>query len=195
MKLYYHPLSPFVRKVLVTAAENGLHDRIEIVDADTQDETLRAINPLSKIPALVLEDGEALYDSRVICEYLDNLGAGAMIPPAGPERWRTRKLEALGDGIGDATLRIAMENRRPEADRHADVIARQGRAIAAALAEAERLIEPGRFTLGEAAVASAMIYMQLRAAPPGWRTAHPRLSDWFDAVLLRPSLAQTAPPA
>jgi glutathione S-transferase len=193
MKLYYHPLSPFVRKVLITAAENGLGERIGIVDADTQDEALRAINPLSKIPALVLDDGETLYDSRVICEYLDALGAGALIPPAGPARWAARKLEALGDGIGDATLRIAMENRRPQADRHADVIVRQGRAIAAALAEAERLLQPDRFTLGEAALASAMIYMQLRAAPEGWRAAHPRLSDWFDAVLQRPSLVQTAP--
>ena len=194
MQLYYHPISPFVRKVLVTAMENGLTDRIETVMADTQDEALRRINPLSKIPALVLDDGEALYDSRVICEYLDALGTGALLPAAGPDRWQARRLEALGDGISDAVFRIAMENRRPEADRHADVIDRQGRAVAAGLAEAERLVDPLRFTIGEAALACAIGYRDLRLAED-WRAVHPRLAAWYDAVRQRPSLALTAPPA
>ena len=108
MKLYYHPISPFVRKVLIVADENDLLDQVDCVMTDTLDEALRAINPLGKIPALTLDDGTAFYDSRVICEYLDSLGRNAMIPAAGPARWAARRLEALGDGIGDAVLRIVM---------------------------------------------------------------------------------------
>ena len=191
MKLYYHPISPFVRKVLVVAEENGLGDRIECVMADTLDEALRVINPLSKIPALTLDDGTALYDSRVICEYLDSLGANAMIPPEGPARWTARLLEALGDGIGDAVLRVVMENRRPETDRHADVIARQLRAVTAGLAEAERQLEPGRFTLGDAAVACAVSYLDFRLPQHEWRPAYPALAAWYDDAEQRPSLAKT----
>jgi glutathione S-transferase len=195
MKLYYHPISPFVRKVLVAAQENGLAGRIETVMTDTLDEGLRAINPLGKIPALVLEDGTALYDSRVICEYLDATGTGALLPAAGEARWRVRLMEALGDGIADAVLRIVMENRRPENDRHADVIVRQHRAVVAGLAEAERQLEPGRFTLGEAAVACAIGYLEMRLPQQDWRTTHPRLAAWYDAALQRPSLARTEPAA
>ncbi|MDB5460492.1 MAG: hypothetical protein JWO72_2233 [Caulobacteraceae bacterium] len=191
MKLYYHPISPFVRKVLVVAHENGLAGRIETVLTDTLDERLRAINPLAKIPALALEDGTVLYDSRVICEYLDAMGPGAMLPAAGEARWRVRLLEALGDGVADGVLRIVMENRRPEDDRHADVIVRQQRAVMAGLAEAERQLEPGRFTLGEAAVACAIGYLEMRLPQQHWRAAHPRLAAWYDAALQRPSLALT----
>jgi glutathione S-transferase len=191
MKLYYHPISPFVRKVLVVAHENGLAGRIETVLTDTLDERLRAINPLAKIPALALEDGTVLYDSRVICEYLDAMGPGAMLPAAGEARWRVRLLEALGDGVADGVLRIVMENRRPEDDRHADVIVRQQRAVMAGLAEVERQLEPGRFTLGEAAVACAIGYLEMRLPQQHWRAAHPRLAAWYDAALQRPSLALT----
>jgi glutathione S-transferase len=191
MKLYYHPISPFVRKVLIVAEENGLLGQVECVMTDTLDEALRAINPLSKIPALTLDDGTAFYDSRVICEYLDSLGQNAMLPADGPARWTARRLEALGDGIGDAVLRVVMENRRPETDRHADVIARQTRAVAAGLAEAQRQLEPGRFTLGDAAVACAVSYLDFRLPQLEWRAGHPALSAWYDAIEQRPSLAKT----
>jgi glutathione S-transferase len=191
MKLYYHPISPFVRKVLIVAEENGLAGRIECVMTDTLDEALRAINPLSKIPTLTLDDGAALYDSRVICEYLDSLGKGATIPAAGQARWAARLLEALGDGIADATLRIVMENRRPETDRHPDVIARQALAVRAGLAEAQRQLEPGRFTLGDAAVACAVSYLDFRLPQLEWRAAHPALAAWYDGAEQRPSLVKT----
>jgi glutathione S-transferase len=191
MKLYYHPISPFVRKVLIVAEENGLGDRISCMMTDTLGETLRAINPLSKIPALTLDDGTALYDSRVICEYLDSLGQNAMIPAAGPARWTARLLEALGDGIGDAVLRVVMENRRSETDRHADVIVRQTRAVTAGLGEAQRQLEPGRFTLGDAAIASAVSYLDFRLPQLAWRPDHPALAAWYDAAEQRPSLAKT----
>lgn len=193
MQLYYHPVSPFVRKVLIVAEENGLGGRIERVMTDTLDEGLRAVTPLSKIPALKLDDGTVLYDSRVICEYLDALGTGALIPAEGQARWDARLLEALGDGVADATLRIVMENRRAEDDRHADVIARQEKAVRAGLAEAERLLRPGRFTLGEAALACAIGYLDYRLGL-AWRGDHGALAAWYDKVLERPSVAQTAAP-
>ena len=191
MKLYYHPISPFVRKVLIVAEENGLLGQVECVLTDTLDETLRVINPLSKIPALTLDDGTAFYDSRVICEYLDSLGRNALLQADGPARWTARRLEALGDGIADAALRVVMENRRPETDRHADVIARQTRAMKAGLAEAQRQLEPGRFTLGDAAVACAVSYLDFRLPQLEWRADHPALAAWYDAVEQRPSLAKT----
>jgi glutathione S-transferase len=191
MKLYYHPISPFVRKVLIAAEENGLADQVETVMTDTLDERLRAVNPLCKIPVLTLDDGTALYDSRVICEYLDAIGKGALLPAAGEARLRARLLEALGDGVSDGVLRVVMEHRRPENDRHADVIERQTRAVVAGLAEAERLLQPDRFTLGEAAVACAIGYLEMRLPQQHWRAAHPRLAAWYDAALQRPSLALT----
>jgi glutathione S-transferase len=191
MKLYYHPISPFVRKVLIVAEENGLGGQVETVMTDTLDEALRVVNPLCKIPVLTLHDGTALYDSRVICEYLDCLGLDALLPLGGEARWQARLLEALGDGIADATLRIVMENRRPEDDRHRDVIERQTRAVAAGLAQAERLLRPDRFTLGEAALASAISYLELRLPAQDWRAAHPALAAWYDAAEQRPSLAKT----
>ena len=192
MKLYYHPVSPFVRKAMICAFENGIFERIVLVPADTLDEGLRRVNPLGKIPALELDDGSCLYDSRVICEYLDGIGTGATIPESGHDRLRARLLEALGDGIADATLRRVMELRRPEGDRHADVIERQARAMRAGLAEAERLLDGERFTLGEAALASALIYIDARLPDEAWRGRQPDLAVWFDKVLQRPSVAGTA---
>jgi glutathione S-transferase len=191
MKLYYSPLSPFARKVMICAHENALLERIALVDTDTLDEGLRQLNPLCKIPTLELEDGLALYDSRVICEHLDSLGTGVMIPEGGPERLRTRLLEALGDGISDATLRRVMELRRSEPDRHADVIERQTRAMTAGMTEAQRLIAPGRFALGEAAIIAALIYIDTRLPQDPWRIRFPVLAGWFAETARRPSVAGT----
>jgi glutathione S-transferase len=193
MKLYYHPMSPFARKVLIVAEENGLAARIDNVLTDTQDEALRAVNPLCKIPALMLADGVVLYDSRVICEYLEGLGTGATLPVDPTGRLAAKRLEALGDGIADAILRIVMENRRPAGDRHLDVIERQGRAIVAGLAEADRQLEPGRFTLGDASVACAIGYLEARLPQFEWRGDRPALALWYESVLLRPSMAETRP--
>ena len=191
MKLYYSPLSPFARKVLICAHENGVLDRIALVETNTLDEDLRRVNPLCKIPALELDYGFALYDSRVICEHLDAVGTGAMIPPGGHGRLRARLLEALGDGIADATLRRVMELRRPEAERHADVIERQSRAMLAGLAEAQRVIDPQAFTLGEAAIMAALIYIDTRLPQDEWRVRFPALAGWFNESARRPSLPGT----
>jgi glutathione S-transferase len=192
MKLYYHPVSPFVRKVMICAFENGIFERIVLVPADTLDEGLRRVNPLGKIPALELDDGTCLYDSRVICEYLDGLGRGALIPAGGPDRLRARLLEALGDGIADAALRRVMELRRPAGEQHADVIERQARAMGAGMAEAERMLDGDRFTLGEAGLAAALIYIDARLPDEGWRGRCSDLAAWLDKALQRSSVAGTA---
>lgn len=195
MKLFYHPISPFARKVLICAHENGVLDRIQVVSATSQDEALRQVNPLCKIPVLQLEDGTALYDSRVIAEYLDGLGQRRMIPEAGHDRLRCRLLEALADGISDAVVRIAVEDRRPEGDRHGDVIERQLRAVRAGLGELERLVDGDRFTLGEAAAVAALAYLAARLPQEEWRAGRPALAAWAQAVQARPSVAGTAPEA
>ena len=109
MKLYYSSASPYVRKVMVTAIETGLESKIEKVPATVAPNKPNAEvardNPLMKVPTLVADGGEALYDSRVICEYLDSLHGGRkLIPASGGERWRVLGLQALGDGMLDAGL-------------------------------------------------------------------------------------------
>src|SRR3546814_18835248 len=103
MKLYYSPSSPYVRKVSIVALEAGLDGRIERIPAATTpvapNEAVAKANPLAKVPTLVTDDGEMLFDSRVICEYLDSLHQGAKLFPAGAARWRALRLQALGDGL------------------------------------------------------------------------------------------------
>ena len=104
MKLAYSPASPYVRKVTACAIARGIADKIERVKIGTTDPALLKHNPLSKVPTLILDDGTTLYDSPVICEYLDSIGtAPKLFPPAGPARWKALIQEALGDGILDAT--------------------------------------------------------------------------------------------
>jgi glutathione S-transferase len=115
MQLYYSATSPYVRKVRVVAIEKGLDGDIELIEAmPWPDPSLIATqNPLGKVPALVLDDGTALYDSPVICEYLDTLGEGnRLLPPVGPARWRSLRIQALADGIMDAAVSIVLERRR-----------------------------------------------------------------------------------
>ena len=126
MTLHYSPASPYVRKVMVTAIETGLRDSIEILPADTADlpGPLQRVNPLGKVPTLVLEDGRAVFDSRVICEYLDSLHDGArLFPGSGEPRLAALRLQATADGIMDAGLLIVMEGRRPEEFRYAGWLA------------------------------------------------------------------------
>lgn len=117
MKLRYSPLSPFVRKVTVTLIETGLEDKVEriLTDVWNPDTDIAKDNPLGKIPALVLEDGGVLYDSPVICEYLDGLhDGGKLFPASGEDRWRALRLQALGDGMSEAGITRLLESRRPE---------------------------------------------------------------------------------
>jgi len=199
MKLRYSLTSPFARKVRIALHELGLVEQVELVVTDPWTEArLRAENPLGKVPALVLENGEGLYDSPVICEYLDFLGGGRLFPPAGAARWRALRLQALGDGLAEAIVRRFVENRRPAAERWQLVISRQGEAIAAALGALESEsaeLAPASPTIGEIAVAAALGYLDLRAPDSAWRAAQPTLARWLAGFAERPSFTATQPPA
>lgn len=189
MRLLYSALSPFARKVRVLALEKGLSERITLEPiAPYQDESLRALNPLNKVPTLVLEDGETIYDSAVICDYLDGLAEPRLIPAAQPERYRALTLEAAADGMGDAALLVVRERMRPEDEHRQDVFDRQFRAIAAALDLFEGSdLSTSRIEIAEIAVAAQLAYLDVRQVVD-WRVGRPRLSAWFEVVSRRGSM-------
>jgi glutathione S-transferase len=200
MKLYYSKTSPYARKVLLTVSELGLDKSVELVVTNpAADETLRASNPLCKVPTLLLDDGAALYDSPVICEYLNALAKGKIFPKSGPARWNALRRQALADGLMDATVRCYLELKRPEAEQHRDVIARQLLAVGAALATFENDPPSNRKRtplIGELALASALGYLDLRLAQHrNWRKDCPKLRKWFKAFSERPSMQATRPEA
>jgi len=182
MILRYSAASPYARKIRIAADLLGLADRIEIVTASTADpnDTLRTQNPLGKIPTLVLEDGSALYDSRVIAEYLDHLAGGGKLIPADPSRrFEALRLQALGDGINDAALLIRYETAtRPAELRDPAAIELQQGKIDRALAALEAAPPGGPADLGQIAVACALGYLDLRFEG-AWRAKHPRLLGWL----------------
>ena len=199
MKLRYSTTSPYVRKVSVTALELGLDGRIERVPTNTMDPKSdhAADNPLGKVPALITDEGDKLYDSPVICEYLDSLHDGPKIfPPEGPERWRALRLQALGDGMLDAAvLNMHETRRRPEPLRWADWIALQQVKIQHGLdrleSEADRFEDP--LTIGTITVGCALGYLDFRFSDEPWRATHPALAAWYEGFSERPSMRQTAP--
>ena len=197
MKLYCSPTSPYARKVRIVAVERGLAAMIEEITATPfENPVVAAANPLSKIPALMLDDGTALYDSPVICEYLDSLGAPPrLIPAAGDARWTTLRLQALADGIMDAAFSLVMELRRPEPQRSEEWLIRwQGnimRAVTATVAEPARTSP--ELNLGQITLACALGYLDFRHPAIGWRDAAPDLTPWFETWAARPSFAATVP--
>jgi glutathione S-transferase len=184
MILRSSPPSPFGRKVKVAAAILGLAERIRVVQTDTSDPdgSLKEQNPLGKIPTLVLEDGLCLYDSHVICEYLDSLHTGPKIFPADRNRWPALRLAALADGLMEAALLLVYEKRiRPEATWNAHWIGMQQQKIESGLAHLEAAHEPlgSRPDIGEIGLACALGYLDLRHQGK-WRHGHPRLVAWLD---------------
>jgi glutathione S-transferase len=197
MKLRYSATSPYVRKVTMTVIECGLQDKVERqpTNAWAEDTDLPADNPLGKVPALVLADGTCLFDSRVICEYLDSLNAGAKLFPAqGPARWAALRLQALGDGLNDAAVARRLEAIRPDGERSEKWIARQAAAMTRALDVLEREVDGFKdgFDIGTIAVMSALGYLDLRFTEDKWRDGRPKLTAWFDVVSARPSYQETA---
>lgn len=198
MKLAYSPASPYVRKVVACAIARGLDGKIERWTVPTTDPALLPVNPLSKVPALVTDDGMALYDSPVICEYLDNIGdAPRLFPESGPARWTALRQQALGDGIMDASQPRRREVALPQDQGRQDYIALQQGKVARALdvleAEAESF---GQLTtIGEITIGCALGYLDFRFPHEPWRPGHPKLEAWYTRVVALPPLARTAPPA
>ncbi|MEP6828802.1 MAG: glutathione S-transferase N-terminal domain-containing protein [Rhizomicrobium sp.] len=188
MKLYGNPLSPFARKACVIAHALGLTlEEIDILPL--KDEGFRKVNPLGKIPALALDDGTIMIDSRVICEYLDHLG-GTKFFPHDSSRWKALTLQSLGDGVGEAAVTYSILGREDPAPAHA-----RTRQMAAMLAGMDAL-EHTEFSdpplIGEIAVGCALGYIDFRQPELDWRRSRPRLTAWYAQFCEHPSMKATA---
>jgi glutathione S-transferase len=200
MRLYHSPTSPFVRKVMVLLHEAHAIDRVTLVPVmgTPLDPGTMPVdrNPLGKIPALEREDGPTLYDSRVICRFLDDrLGAG--LYPAGPGLWDTLVLEATADGMTDAAVLMRYEMHvRPAAARSTEWVDGQWAKVDRALTALEDRWTShlsGPVDMGQIAVGCALGYLDFRHGERGWRAGRPGLSAWFDRFDARPSMRATAP--
>jgi len=197
MKLLFSPFSPYVRKCLVTAAELGLDGRIELRPSSAhpinRDQAIIADNPLGKVPTFFTDDGQVLYDSRVICEYLNDLAGGSLFP-AGAARWQSLTLQSLGDGMLDAALLARYETiARPEnmqwlawRDAQLDKI----ETSLAALDARPELLED-RLDIGSLTIGCALWYLGVRFPDLGWQARRPRVAAWWAGFSQRPSMGRT----
>jgi len=202
LKLFHSPTSPYVRKVMAVAHELGLAERITLLpsaaDPIARDERVGAANPLGKVPAAVTEDGQVLYDSRVICEFLDAHADGRVFPRTGPARWLALTRQALGDGMMDAALLARYEKTARPADKQwQGWIEGQLAKIRAGVQAIER--EAGDFPdhgadIGTITLACALSYLDLRFAELAWREGHPRAAAWFEAFSQHPAMVATRAP-
>ncbi len=196
MKLYYSPTSPYVRKVMACAITRGIDGRIERIPTNPHMSPADLVtdNPLSKVPCLVTDDGMALFDSPVICEYLDSVGdALPLFPGHGPARWRALKLQAIGDGILDAAVGRRGEMAKPQEAARDTWMARQKGIVARTIGQLE--IDPPHkhVDIGSIAIACALGYLDFRYADEPWREGNPRLAAWYAAFAEDKAIASTAP--
>lgn len=201
MRLYSSPTTPFGRKAQVAVLEAGLSDRVEVelVSGTPMDPGSLPVdrNPLGKIPALVRDDGGAIYDSRVICRYLDDLSGGKLYP-TGAALWDTLVLEATADGMLDAAVLMVYEGRlRPEESRFAPWVEAQWTKVARALDAADSRWTAhlaGPVDMGQMALACALAYLDFRHGARDWRAGRPKLAAWEAGFAMRPSMLATRPP-
>jgi glutathione S-transferase len=198
MKLYYSATSPYVRKVNVCAIELGLDDKLERIFTNPweKDDSLLADNPLSKVPTLITDDGMVLYDSPVICEYLDTVyGGQVLIPVSGAKRWNELRLQALGDGILDAAVLRFLERKRSNSQQSSEWDGIQQDAIQRALEYLENKVTEWKtdVTIGQIAVACALGYLDFRFAEDNWRQGQSGLTNWFATFTQRESMQATVP--
>lgn len=202
MKLLYSLTSPYARKVRVFAMEKRIEVEMVEVKLSDPDCPVIAHNPLGKIPVLVLADGENLFDSRVIVEYLDNRTPLArLIPQENLARIRVRRWEALADGVCDAAILALLESRRAEAQRDGSVIEKQMGKVQRGLSQLNAELGDARwcvddtFSLADIALGCVLGWLDLRYAELGWREQYPNLARHFGEMMKRPSFSETAPPA
>lgn len=205
MKLHYGTTSPYVRKVTVLAHEIGLHKRIERVDTLPWDSAsdIGTSNPVGKVPALMLDDGTAIYDSSVIVDYLDRQHGGPrLLPDSDPDRTDILRRMALADGAMEAIILVFSElTRRPENLQWDYWIDRQKNKVRNSLdameADPANDVESARFDLGHIATACCVGWIDFRGEMLGvdWRTGRPQLARWFDEISQRESMRLTVPVA
>jgi glutathione S-transferase len=199
MKLYWSPRSPFVRKVMACAHEIGLANRIETVYAlvtlDRTNAEVMQVNPLGRIPTLITDEGETLYDSAVICEYLDTLHGGErLFPQHGPRRWDALRRHALADGILEKAVLWLGERKRAPGMQSTDLLAAFEAKIASGLAQLES--EAPSFAdapvdIGHITTAGVLNYLDFRFADFAWRIRAPQLAGWYSGFAERPAMQAT----
>jgi glutathione S-transferase len=199
MTLHWSPRSPFVRKVMIAAHELGLSDRLEcrrtVVSMAAPNKTLLPVNPLSKLPTLVLADGTMLYDSLVISEYLDSLaGGGRIVPLEGPRRWLELSRHAVANGLLDVLVLYRNEREKPEVARTQAWLSTFAVKLDATLAYFERdigAIASHPFGIAQIALGVALSYLDFRFADLDWRAERPNLARWHVEFCARPSALAT----
>jgi glutathione S-transferase len=198
MKLYYTPASPFARKVLMVAIERKLDDKIEraALNPWAEGNPVGKVNPAGKVPTLVTDDGMTLYDSPVICEYLDSLGSEPkLFPASGPARWGALRQQALADALLDAMIARRLESRRADGERSKGWMDRQlgnvNRCLDAMEASVGEL--SGAVTIGSITWLCALAHLDFRFADEPWRPGRPKLAQWHEGFAARPSVKSTIP--
>ena len=199
MKLHWSPRSPFVRKVMIVAHERGIVDRIKCVrtvaaTAKPHAELMKD-NPLSKIPTLVLDDGTVLYDSPVICEYLDALDGAPRLFPTEPKALISAlRRQALGDGFLDLLVLLRDERSREHPSQaHLESAAVRKAAVLKALEKDAPALALAPFSIGHVTIGCALSYLDFRYGDEDWRKAHPLITSWHRAFATRPSVRATEP--
>ena len=201
MKLYWSSRSPFVRKVMVFAHEAGLAGRFEtvrtLVGMSQANAELMQSNPLGKIPTLVTDDGRVLFDSYVICEYLDGLHGGRrLIPASGEERLQALRWHALGDNMLDNLILWLNELRRPAPQQSPEMLAALEVKVRSALDFIEgeaTALGAASLGIGHVAIAVALGYIDFRFPSLGWRDGRAKLAAWHETFAQRPSFRATMP--
>ena len=200
MKLIASYTSPYARKVRIAMAEKRIECEFVQENVWAADTTVKLFNPLGKIPVLMLDDGLAIYDSRVIVEYLDGITpVSRLLPESGRDRVLVKRWEALGDGIADAGINVFLEQKRPEAQQSKDWIDRQlGKVDGAIAAAAHELGERDFFhgtalSLADITIACGVLWLEFRLPLINWRNTHPNLKSWIEKLEMRTSFADTVP--
>jgi glutathione S-transferase len=198
MKLYSASASPYSRKARVLVIELGLSSRVEVQEQAPRDNSTGYfnVNPLARVPALLTDDGTVLYDSPVICEYLNTLANGSIIPAAGVQRWDALRRQALADGLLDTALPLRGELLRTKELQSADLVNRHRATIDRALDAMNRepaIVQGNTFDIGTVAIACALAWLDFRFADWGWRATRPALAAWLARFEARPSFQSTKP--
>ncbi|WP_144637510.1 glutathione S-transferase N-terminal domain-containing protein [Bordetella genomosp. 13] len=200
MKLHWSPRSPFVRKVMIVLYEAGIDDRVTLVRTpvamDKPNHDLIPDNPLIKLPTLVLDDGTPVYDSAVICAYLNELSGAGLMPAEPRARLTADRRQALGDGLMDALLLYRQERNKP-AERQTpawlESFALKTRSALEALEAEAPALQATPFDLGLIAIGCALSYLDYRFADQPWREGRPALTAWHRSFCERPSVARSQP--
>ena len=200
MKLYWSSRSPYARKVMAFAHEAGVADRIEtvrtLVSMTAPNRDLMKINPTAKIPTLITDDGQVLFDSSVICEYLDGLHGGPKLFPSGPGRWPALRWQAFGNNMLDNLVPWRNERLRPQPQQSPETLAgfelKIRNAVSALEAEAAAL-SGAQNGIGHVTIAVALGYIDFRFSDLAWRKGNGRIAAWYETYAQRPSMQATVP--